>query len=195
MRTRMVIATFVAALSLAAVTAGSAAANPIVNLRAGLQLTEQGTPVTPGGYVYNENFVINGECLEANTGKLLNNGDAVDLIQLGSLTYDRCQSGSLSGAIKYIGLTDTGVAYIYNEPGMTLTTPSSCVYDFGLLQGNFTIGDETVVYISGSATGWRDRHSPSSCASTLTTSFNVGEYGKDDLLLETALVSGGGWPF
>jgi hypothetical protein len=184
----MVMTALVAALSLAALTAVSAQAE-IVNLRAGLELTERGTPVSNGGAIYNENFVMNGGCLEASNGKLLNNGDPIDLIQLGALTYDRCEQGSLSGTIKYLGLTDTGTAYVYTEPGLTLTTAGPCVYKFGLLEGNFTIGDETVAYVSGTATGYRAQGSVASCASTMHTGFNVGEYGTDDFLLETGLTS------
>jgi len=191
MRSRMVVAAVVAALSLAAFAASDAYAGQLVNLRAGLELTEHGVPVPPGGTVIDENLMMTDECLEAANGKLLNNGDAVDLIQLGALWYDSCKDGgSLTGAIKYIGLSDTGAAVIYPEPAFTLTTPAGCVYKFGLLGGEFTIGDETVVYILGHATGALDaRASSRSCPSTLQTEYSIGEKGTDGLLLNTELTS------
>jgi len=189
MKTRNVMVTLVVSLALLALTGGVAQAN-IVNFGAGLKLTERGTTVPNGGAIYNENFVIDGGCLEASNGKLLNNNDPVDLIQLGAPTYDRCEQGTLSGAIAYLGLTDTGTAIAYTEPGLTLTTPGPCIYRFGLLEGSFTIGDETVVYVSGTAVGVRQaKGSSASCASTMRTGFNVGEYGRDGFLLETALTS------
>ncbi len=188
MRTRKVLVALVASLALGAVGAGGAQAN-FVNWGAGLELTERGTPVANGGAIYNENFVIDGGCLEASNGKVLNNGAPIDLIQLGAPTYNRCEQGTLSGQIAYMGLTDTGTAIVYTEPGLTLTTPGPCVYRFGLLEGSFTIGDKTVVYVSGTATGYRSQGSSSSCASTMRTGFNVGEYGTNGFLLETSLVS------
>jgi hypothetical protein len=183
---KMAVAAFAAALSLAAVTTSGAYANQGINLRAGLELTERGTPVPAGGAVYNENFVLDGECHEESVGKLLNNGAPIDVIALGALTWDKCEQGSLSGAIKYMALSDTGTALIYTDPTLTLTTPGPCVYEFSLLQGQFPVGEGTGAYITGEATGYRNpRANGASCARTIHTEFTVGEFGADEFLLNT----------
>jgi hypothetical protein len=189
MRIKTAMAAVVAVLSVLAVAASSAYAAPGINLRAGLELTERGTPVPAGGQVVSESFLVNGECLEASYGKLLNNGDPVDVVQVEAPVYDHCQQGTLSGGLKYVALSDTGTALVVAQPSLALTTPQGCVYDLTLLQGDFTIGDETVAYITGEATGLRSLASSRTCARTIKTGFSVGESGQDGFLLITELVA------
>jgi hypothetical protein len=190
MRMKATILAAVAALFVLALAA-SAYAAPGINLRAGLELTERGTPVPAGGQVVSENLLVNGECLEASYGKLLNNGAPVDVVQVDPPVYDHCQSGSLSGGLSYVALSDTGSALVVAMPALALTTPAGCVYDLTLLAGEFTIGDETVAYITGEATGLRSPASSKTCARTIKTAFSVGESGQDGFLLITELTSGG----
>jgi hypothetical protein len=182
------IAAAVAAFFVLALAAG-AYANPGIDLRAGLELTERGTPVPAGGPLVSESLIVNGECVEASYAKLLNNGDPVDVVQVEPPVYDRCQSGSLSGSLKYVALSDTGAALVVAEPALALTTPAGCVYDLTLLTGEFTIGDETVAYVTGEATGLRSGASSKTCARTIKTGFTVGESGQDGFLLITELTS------
>lgn len=190
MRMKATIAAAVAALFVLALAA-SAYAAPGINLRAGLELTERGTPVAAGGPVVSESLIVNGECVEAAYAKLLNNSDPVDVVQVEGPVYDRCQSGSLSGGLRYVALSDTGSALIVAQPTLALTTPAGCVYELPVLQGEFTIGDETVAYVTGEATGWRSPASSRTCAPTIKTGFTDGISGTDGFLLITELTSGG----
>jgi hypothetical protein len=185
-------ATILAAVAVpfALALAASAYAAPGINLRAGLELTERGTPVPAGGQVVSESLIVDGECVEASYAKLLNNGDPVDVVQVEAPVYDRCQSGTLSGGLGYVALSDTGSALIVAQPSLELTTPAGCVYALPVLQGEFTIGDETVAYVTGEATGWRSFGSSRSCAPTIKTGFTDGVSGKDGFLLITELTSG-----
>jgi hypothetical protein len=190
MRNKPVVAAVAATLSVVAFSASSAYATPPFNLRAGLELSERGTRVAAGGPLVSEDFIVNGECIEASYAKLLNNDDPVDVIQVEPPVDDECKQGTLSGAIKYVALSDTGQALVVALPSLALTTAAGCVYDLTLLAGEFDVGPEAAAYVTGEATGLRSPASSKTCARTIRTGFNVGEYGQDSFLLTPSLVEG-----
>ncbi|HYB22388.1 MAG TPA: hypothetical protein VED41_01225 [Solirubrobacteraceae bacterium] len=193
MRIGTVMGVSVAAVALAAMAASSAYAVPPINLRAGLELTERGTPVAPGGQLVSENFIVNGECVEASYAKLLNNGDPADVIQVEPPVDVACQHGSISGGLSYVALSDTGQALVV-APSLELTQPGPCVYDLTLLTGQFNVGPEAAAYVTGEATGVRNPWaSRGSCARSIRTGFSVGEYGRDEEFLTPSLIEGHGF--
>lgn len=173
MQVRIILASFVAALSLAGLTAGSASA--AFPWGESLQLTEQGHPVSPGTPIENEQGII-GHCLLESSGKVLNNGDSVDALAIRPPTaeYTSCEHGSsVTGGISYAALAANGTALLYASPTIALTVSASCTYDFWLLQGTF----HGEAFITGTATGLRSRSSSPSCTRSLETGFSVAELG------------------
>ncbi|HTW41912.1 MAG TPA: hypothetical protein VMD79_06335 [Solirubrobacteraceae bacterium] len=180
------MAAVVAVFSFAALGAGNTCAAPF-NLRHGLELSERGTPVPAGATVLNENFIVDGECLEESDGKLLNNDSPVDTLALEAPAYNNCQHGSLSGAPRFVTLSDTGEALVLTAPALSLTTAGPCVYEFGLLTGKFSVGEDTIAYVTGEATGIRSFQSSRSCALALHTEFAFVDLGADGFALDTEL--------
>jgi hypothetical protein len=191
LRIKASIGTFVAVLALAGVAAGGAYAAGGGKLVEGLQLSERGTPVPSGAAVLNENFIVDGQCLQAATAKVLDNGDPVDVLQVEPLTYNQCEGGgALSGQLRYVALSETGMALAVAQPALVLNAPGPCVYEVSLLQGQFPIGVETAAYVVGEATGYLNAAaSTAKCAHTIHTEFTVGEFGADGFLLNTELTS------
>ena len=186
MRIKTFAAAVTGAMALLVVGVPGALAQGPINLRQGLELTEAGAPVAPGATVFNEDLVV-GQCFVESTGKLLNNGDPIDEIVVGSPTHYYCEGGaSASGGIRSVTLADNDTALLYST--MTVTTAEHCAYQFALMQGIF-YGD---VYVTGSATGFEVRsQSVPGCASTLTTEFGVAELRSvTDGALEVELVPG-----
>jgi hypothetical protein len=176
MRIKTALAAFVAAISFAAIAAGGANA-ALVNFSQGLELTENGAPLASGSAVTNEQLTIDGHCVQESPGKLLNNDGIADIMQFSAPNWTECQSGSVSGAVKYVALSDTGTAILYMEPMLALTTSTGCTYDFALVTGTFP--DSIEAYITGEAFGLRSFTSSHSCAPTLRTEFRAVELGSN----------------
>jgi hypothetical protein len=195
MRIKTAIGAFTAALAAIVVGLAPGVALAAPNLEEGLQLSERGVPVVPGAKVLSENFVLAGRCEQEAYGNVLNNEDPVDLVHVQPLAYNQCEPGDeLSGQIRWIAFSDSGNALVVAQPGLTLTTSGGCSYEIGLLMGSLLVGGfnegvETGAYVEGEATGFRTATSPSSCAHLLRTEFTVGEFGADEYLLNTELIS------
>lgn len=186
MRMKTAVAAFAAAISFGALGASGANA-ALVNFSKGLQLTENGAPLASGSAITNEQLTIQGHCVQESPGKLLNNDGIGDIMQFGAPEWTECQNGSVSGAVKYVALSDTGVAILYMEPMMQLTTSTGCTYEYALLTGSFP--DTIEAYISGEATGIRSPKSSHSCALTLRTEFHAVELGANIAPLGSELIS------
>ncbi len=194
MMIKRVVSVLALALALGAVSVGNAYAAGPPPFGAGLELTENGTPASPGAIV-EDGQVILGSCVEDSLGKIVNNGDPVDLLQFGPPTYVRCEPDTLSGGVSIVALGDTGTALLLMFPTLTLTTPQPCVYQFAMLNGSFRVGTPYGgPYITGEATGSLNRSgSSASCARTLHTEFAAVEQDSEDQTFGAELTKSPFW--
>jgi hypothetical protein len=182
--TRRVLAALVAVAALAALGASTAGASGFSV--SGLELTEGGKPLAAGAPIYNDQLIV-GHCLVESNGNVVNNGAPVDLLTIGQPTITNCEEGNTAtGGIRLTALGSNGQALLYTQLSLTV---SGCKYNFPLMQGSFPIGNGSVAYITGKATGLRDWRSPGTCAPRYEPEFAVSEVGPgDDAPLGTELV-------
>ncbi|HYB24326.1 MAG TPA: hypothetical protein VED41_11040 [Solirubrobacteraceae bacterium] len=191
MRIKAAIGTVAAALACAGFGVSGAQARKGTEQIEALQLSERGTPVPAGATVVNENVILDGQCLQAAYAKVLSNDDPVDVLAVEPLAYSQCETGSeLSGQLKYVAFSNTGMALAVAQPAFVLSTPGPCVYEFSVLEGQLTVAPEAATYIVGEATGLRNASaSAGSCARRAHTEFTLGEWGADSFLLTPELTS------
>jgi len=188
MKTKLAIVAVGVMLSLTALSASASAAGPIKLLQA-LQLSENGTPVSPGSAVFNDQMIL-ANCQVQSTATLLSNDKPIDTLRAGATTYTYCEeAGTVSSQFQLLALADNGTATIV--PDITLTTPGPCVYFYPLLTGTFQVGPGGVANVTGVGTGFREPlRSRPTCAATISSPFESGLIGSvDDAILSTELIS------
>jgi hypothetical protein len=151
-----------AALALAGLTAGAAAAAPKgLNLEVGKAPVANGSPAFAG-------FLV-GECIEFSEGTVTVNGKSKDKAAFTKVSSNECVGESLSGMITSAQVTTAGVASF--KATLVLTKPGPCLYAIKKFTVSFPVPGEALG--SGEAEAKAGKGSSKSCTKSVKLPIEV----------------------